>query len=229
MLRPVLIMGRPNGLYPVDPSAFFEAGMIAGLLRVGADIMVTVADGSTIQPIGILDDIKTEAFSKPIVDEVVIIPTAVDVNSKSIVDSMGYLEEVNIVVSSFVSTMDVVLNAKNGTITVSAGTEINHTMDDGTPAFQVIVSYRYKIADYPGEDSTAGSGQVTFHYERGFYQTDQYDTTCDYILNSNLYCGGGTEKTGPLGKFTARENGPAVAMVIGPPTALMSDLDLFWF
>lgn len=228
MLRAIQTTGRPNGLYAVDPTSTFEAGMIGGLLRVGADIVVTVADGSTIQPIGILDDIKTEAFSAPVVDEVIIIPTAVDVNNLSTVDSMGYLNEVNIVESSFVSDTDVILNAKNGTITVPAGTEVNHS-DNGTPAFQVTVSYRYQIADYPGEDTTLGSGQVTFHYERGFYQTDQYDTTVDYPLNANLYCGGGTDETGPIGKFTTRENGPAVAMVVGPPTALIQDLDLFWY
>lgn len=225
MLRPIMVSGgMPDGRYQVDPTATFEAGMIGGLIVVGGDILLTVSDGCNIQPLGIIDDTKTEAFSKPMVDEVVIIPATGVLdgmgNLVSAVDVMGTLEETNIVESSFSSNTDIILNAKNGVITVPAGSILN--FDDGTTqGFEVIVSYRYKIADFPGEDTTVGSGQVTIWFTRGFFATDQYDTTVDYPLNSNLY-------VGEDGKLTTRERGVVVAMTIGPPSSLIGELEFLW-
>ena len=56
--------------YPVDPSAEFEPGMVAQLGVIGNNIVCGVSDGTA--PIGIIDDIKTRAFTSTSIDEVVI-------------------------------------------------------------------------------------------------------------------------------------------------------------
>ena len=55
---------------PVDPNAEFEPGQVAQLGVIGNNIVCGVSDGTA--PIGIIDDIKTQAFSAAAIDEVVI-------------------------------------------------------------------------------------------------------------------------------------------------------------
>jgi hypothetical protein len=49
--------------WPVDPTAEFEAGMIAQLYLRGNNMVCGVSDGRS--PIGIIDDCKTRAFTAP--------------------------------------------------------------------------------------------------------------------------------------------------------------------
>jgi len=57
--------------YPVDTTSTFQPGQIGQLKLLGQDIVVGLSDGTA--PLGIIDDIRTTAFTQTVVDEVVII------------------------------------------------------------------------------------------------------------------------------------------------------------
>jgi hypothetical protein len=77
MLRLIQIGNALPVSYPVDPTATFQAGQVAQLKVLGNEVVCGVSDGTA--PFGVIDDINTNAFTKPVVDEVVDIP-AVGVN-----------------------------------------------------------------------------------------------------------------------------------------------------
>lgn len=210
----------------VDPTAEFEPGMFAQLGLIGNDIVAGISDGTA--PLGLIDDVRTSAFTKPQVDEIVIAPvqaSEIDQNGKRVssVDVTGFLEYPNIIENSFTSTISVILNKVNGAVTIPAGTEMNYDADgDGiNDSFKCIVNYIYRIAGKPGDDTTIGSGRVTIHYQRGIYATDQFDTTQVYPLNSTLYVG----LDGKLTSQQPTENHPGVAVCTGPPSAAISTLE----
>ena len=226
-LRLLYTSGSTHGLWPVDPSVEFQAGMVAGLLEIGGDIFATLSDGCNIPPIGIIDDVKTEAFSKNSLDEPVFIPASGVSdgygNLISTVDVMGFLQNTNIIPSTFVSSMDVLLNPRNGVVTIPAGSILNQ-IDPADPAktgFEILVSYAFQIPDLPGEDTTAGSSKISVHIFRGVYATDQFDPIVEYPLMGPLYCGRD-------GKFTSQPNGPIVAMTTAPPSILINEIEFLW-
>ena len=204
----------------VDPTAEFEPGIFGQLKLIGNDIVIGVSDGTA--PLGIIDDVRSTAFTKAQVDEIVIVEagsTEIDENGDVVnsSDVVGIMEFPSIIDSSFTSTISVILNSVNGVLTIPAGTELNYDSDDDgiNDSFKVIVNYIYRIANKPGDDSTIGSGRVTVHYQRGIYATDQFDTTQIYPLNATLY-------VGLDGKITSKqptENHPGIAYVTGPPSA----------
>jgi len=210
----------------VDPTVEFQPGMFAQLGLIGNDTVATVSDGTA--PLGIIDDARTSAFTKSQIDEIIYIPVRaveLDENNQRVnsEDVTGVLEFPNIIDSSFVSTTSVILNKVNGIITVPSGTPLNHDSDgDGTfDSFKIIVSYIYRVTGMPGDDTTIGSGRITIHYQRGFYATDQFDTTQIYPINATLY-------VGLDGKLTTRQptdSHPGVAIVTGPPTSAMGTIE----
>lgn len=218
--------GTPHGLWPVDPTATFEPGMIGGLKQIGTDIFVTVSDGVSIPPMGVIDEIKTEAFSRPVVDDKKFIPSTGVSDGYghlvSPVDVAGFARETNIVPSSFSSNIEIILEPKHGAITVPAGTQLNHQNDNGDyDGFEILMSYNYRVADMPGDDSTVGSGLMTLHIFRGIFATDQFCTLFNYMLNAPLY-------VGTDGKLTTQQNGITVAQVTGPPSTLSERLEFLW-
>lgn len=215
--------------FPLDPTAEFEPGMIAQLKVIGNDIVCGISDGTA--PLGMIDDVRTKAFTKNQIDELVEIAvenTTIDGNGQIVnaADSYGFLQFSNILENSFTSTVSVILNPVNGVIIVPAGTPLNFDSNGDSifDSFKVIVNYTYRIPNQPGDDSTIGSGRVTVHYNRGFYATDQFDTRQNYALNATLY-------VGLDGKLTTKQptaNHPGVAVVTGPPTSTNSTLELLW-
>jgi hypothetical protein len=211
---------------PVDPTAEFEAGTFAQLKLIGNDIVAGVSDGTA--PLGIIDDVRTTAFTSAQVDEVVVVSGGVTGTDDSgdlvsLADVTQVLEFPSIIDDSFTSTISVILNSVNGVITIPAGTGVNYDSDnDGVnDSFKVIVNYIYRVAAKPGDDSTVGSGRITVHYQRGIYASDQFDTTQVYPINENLYIGLG-------GKMTSKqptENHPGIAYVTGPPSATNGTLE----
>lgn len=211
---------------PVDPTAEFQPGMFAQLGLLGNDIIASVSDGTA--PLGIIDDVRTTAFTRTQIDEVVIVDaqtSTIDGNGKrvSTVEVTGIMEFPNIIEDSFVSTISVILNPVNGVITIPAGTELNYD-DDGdsiNDSFRIIVNYIYRVAGKPGDDTTIGSGRITIHYQRGIYATNQFDTTQIYPLNCTLY-------VGLDGKLTSRQptdSHPGVGICTGPPSATIGTLE----
>ena len=211
---------------PVDPTAEFEPGMFAQLGLIGNDIVAGVSDGTA--PLGIIDDVRTTAFTKAQIDELVIIDVVaseLDTNGRRVnsADVTGVLEFPSIIENSFTSTISVVLNFVNGVITVPAGTELNHDSDgDGTfDSFRIICNYIYRVPAKPGDDTTVGSGRITVHYQRGIYATDQFDTTQVYPVNCTLYIG----LDGKLSSSQPTDSHPGVALCTGPPSASIGTLE----
>jgi hypothetical protein len=229
MLRLVQVGNTLPASFIVDPSAEFQPGQIAELTVIGNQVMATVSNGTA--PIGVIDDIKTKAFTNVSWNEVVIVP-AVGVPGPggtlvTPVDIKSELKKPNIIPSSFNSTVNVVLNPNNGVITFVAGTSLNFDlMGTGQPnAIRTIVNYTYQVANIPGDDSTQGSGRMTVWFNRMFFQTDQYETNQQYPVRANLY-------VSEVGFLTTRRPSaihPAVAMVTAPPTPMNPMIEVLWF
>ncbi len=225
MLRLVQVGNTLPVSFICDPSAEFQPGQCAELTIIGNQVMATVSNGTA--PIGIIDDIKTKAFTNVSWNEQIIVP-AVGVpgpNNTIVtpVDIKAELRRPNIIPQSFNSTVNVVLNAINGIVTFVAGTQLNlDTTGSGTPnAIKAIVNYTYQVANIPGDDSTLGSGRMTVWFERMFFQTDQYETNQQYPVRANLYCN-------EVGLLTTRRPSlihPAIAMVTAPPTPMNSFIE----
>lgn len=229
MIRLVQVGNTLPASFICDPSAEFQPGMVAELTVIGNQIMATVSNGTA--PIGLIDDIKTKAFTNVSWNEIVIVPaTGVPGPGGTVVtpiDIKAELRKPNILASSFVSTINVVLNPVNGVITFIAGTPLNFDLTgSGQPnAIRTIVNYTYQIANIPGDDSTQGSGRVAVWFNRMFFQTDQFETNQQYPVRANLY----VSETGFLTTRRPSNIHPAVAMVTAPPTPLNSMLEALWF
>lgn len=222
--------GRPIS-YPLDPNATFEPGMIAQLKMIGNDIVMGVSDGTA--PIGIIDDIKTVAFTQAVVDEIVIISVSSSTfDGYKFVSTAPFKQELanaNIVPSSFRVVNGypgLQLNSINGVLTAPTGSTLNATLDgsDTPNAIQVIVSYAFYVPNIPGEDSTTGSGKVTLWFTRGVFETDQFESVA-YQVNATLF----VSSAGKLTAEQTRSDQPGVAICTLPPTAHNPKLQFIWF
>lgn len=229
MLRLVQVGNTLPASFICDPSCEFQPGMIAELTVIGNQVMATVSNGTA--PIGIIDDIKTRAFTNVSWNEAVLVP-AVGVPGPggtiiTPVDIKAELRKPNIISSSFNSDVDVVLNPVNGVVTFLAGTALNYDLTGtGTPnAIRAIVNYTYQVANIPGDDSTQGSGRMTVWFNRMFLQTDQYETNQQYPVRANLY----VSENGFLTTRRPSAIHPAVAMVTAPPTPMNPMIELLYF
>lgn len=215
--------------WPVDVSAEFVPGMCAQLTVSGNQIVATVSNGSA--PIGIIDDIKTKAFTANSWDETIIAPaTGVpgpDGQLITPVDIKIELNNPNVVPSSFISIpVSVQLIPRNGVIIFPAGTKLNYDLlGTGEPnAIKTNVRYTYQIPNIIGDDSTQGSNRVTVWFQRMLAETDVFETNQQYPLNANLF-------VSENGIFTTRQaapNYPAVAIVTGPPSPILGSLQLLF-
>ena len=214
--------------FPVDPTSTFQPGQIGQLKVIGNEIVCGVSDGTA--PFGIIDDVNTSAFTAPITDEVADISVVAVSDGYQLVvaiDTDKSLRFSNIVRSSFVADLEgIILNDINGVITVSSGTPLNFDADkDGIlDTVRVIVSYVYRIPNIPGDNTTAGSGRMTLWFQRGIFETDQFDTTQRYVVNATLF-------VNAEGKMTTAQpsaNHPGIAMVTGPPTGIVETLEFLW-
>lgn len=229
MLKLVSVGNSLPYSWPVDPSATFQPGSVAQLTVVGNMVMATVSNGTA--PIGIIDDIKSNAFSAVSWDETVIVPaTGVPGPGGSTVitaDIQTTLANPNIDPNSFTSLhVSVELIPRNGVLVFPMGTALNFDLL-GTGQFNAIktlVRYTYQIPNISGDDSTAGSQRVTVWFQRMILQTDQFETSQIYPVNANLFV---TE----AGLFTTRQqspNSPSVGLVTAPPSPLLANLELLW-
>jgi hypothetical protein len=216
--------------FPVDPNSEFQPGQIAQLTVMGNNVVCGVSDGSV--PIGIIDDVKTNAFTAPAIDEVVIAGPIAGITGPggdlvTPSDVKIELENPNITASSFTSDpIDVELVPRNGVITFIAGTSLNFDADgDGIPdSIRTRVNYTYQVPNVPGDDSTQGSGRVTVWFQRAIMQTDQFETNQRYPINANLF-------VNEEGKLTTRQPSaehPGVAIVTGTPTSVFSSVEFLW-
>lgn len=212
-----------------DPSAEFQPGMVAELAVIGNQVMATVSNGTA--PLGIIDDIKTRAFTNVSWNETIITPAIGVLNGNNQlvtpIDVKAELQHAAIVKSSFTSTVDVVLNTNNGVITFVAGTLLNFDLvGSGTPnAIKTIVNYTYYIPNIPGDDSTQGSGRVTVWYQRMIFQTDQFETNQQYPVRANVY----VSENGFLTTRKPSATHPAIGMITAPPSPMISTVEVLYF
>lgn len=212
-----------------DPSSEFQPGQWAELAVIGNQVMATVSNGTA--PIGIIDDIKTKAFTNVSWNETIIVP-AIGVagpNNTIVtpVDIKAELRRPNIIKYSFSSDVNVVLNPINGVITFVAGTALNFDgQGSGIPnGIKAIVNYTYQVANIPGDDSTAGSGRMTVWFQRMFFQTDQYETNQQYPVKANVY-------VNEYGLSTTRRpsrHHPAVGMISAPPSTISPMIEILLY
>lgn len=218
--------------YPVDPSASFMPGMIGQLKLVGQDIVLGLSDGTA--PLGIIDDVRTNAFTQPVVDEIVLIrapdPSLIYTDGYNFFNSIDFsapLDNGGIIQSSFVADYDgLVLNPVNGILTLPADSRLNFdsTGDGKNDCVKTIVNYVYQVPSLPGDDSTIGSSRVTFWFQRGIFATDQYDTLQRYPLSATLF----VNAEGKLTTKQITETHPGVAICTGPPSAIVNTLEFMW-
>lgn len=226
MLRLISVGNSLPYSWPCDLSATFQPGQFAQLTLQGNAVACTVSNGTA--PLGIIDDIRTKAFTAVSWDETIIVPAIGSGNPlASTVDIKAELANANITPSSFISIpISVQLIPRNGVVVFPAGTELNFDMTgSGTPnAIKTIVRYTYQIPNIIGDDSTQGSNRMTVWFQRGIYQTDQFDTTASYPVNANLF-------VNELGMLTTKQiapDYPSVALVTAPPSILMASIEFLW-
>lgn len=229
MFRPIQIGTSRPVSYPVDPNATFQPGMICQTKLIGNDVVMGVSDGTA--PIGIIDDMKDTSFTRPVLDEIVLIEAPIVTtdgygNYYMGADTLKELRNSQIVDSSFVIDYPgLSLNPINGVLLAPTNTPLNYTIGNSpTPnAIRAKARYSYLVPGIPGEDSTFGSGRITLWIGRGIFQTDQFEM-CDYPINATLFVSANgkltTEKTLP--------NQPGMAMVIVPPSAHSPVLEFLW-
>jgi hypothetical protein len=202
--------------------------MIGQLKVIGNNIVCGVSDGTA--PLGILDDIKTRAFTAPSINEVIIAAApGVEHGGQlvSAVDVRAELDNPNIIPSSFItSPVDVELIPRNGVIVFPQYTPLNFDADgDGLPdSIRTVVNYTYQIPNVPGDDTTTASGKVTIWFQRMIAQTDQYETNRTYPINANLF----VSERGMLSTTQPTPDHPGVAVVTGSPSAIFGTLEFMW-
>lgn len=230
MLRIIQSSNSLPASFIVDPTASFMPGQVAELTVIGNQVMATVSNGTA--PIGVIDDIRTKAFSAVSWNEVITVPAVGTAGPNNTiitpVDIKAELSHPNVSPNSFISKINVQLIPSNGVIVFLAGTELNYDLlGTGQPnAIRTIVNYTYQVPNVPGDDSTLGSGRMTVWFNRMFMQTDQYETNQTYPVKANLY-------VSETGLFTTRRPSaihPAVGMVTAPPAIGQSSLlELLYF
>lgn len=170
----------------VNKDAQFQPGQIAQLFLIkNNSVECSTSDG--INPIGIIDDIKTLYFSKNVIKENHTLNKSdfqsIDNNNhyKTTNDIEIRLDNGNIIDDYFHCNIPGKLSAKRGIFTIAKNSMIQ--IDE----FVTYFSYKCKISNIPGDDSTLGTNRVTVWNSSGLvFETDQFDPTQDY-KNEILY------------------------------------------
>jgi len=215
--------------YPCDPTSTFQPGQVAQLKIYGQDIVAGLSDGTA--PLGIIDDIRTSAFTQPVIDEIVIIHGSdVYTDGYNFFNGKSSKQELNnaaIVSSSFIADYEgLILNPTNGILTLPEDSLLNWDADgDRIPdSVKTVVSYVYQVPSLPGDDTTIGSNRLTIWFQRGIFATDQFDTLQRYAVNTTLF-------VNEEGKFTSKQitqNHPGVALCLAPPSMQYNTIELLW-
>jgi hypothetical protein len=215
--------------YPVDISSTFQPGQIGQMKLIGQDLVIGLSDGTA--PLGIIDDIRTSAFTQTIYDEIVII-RGVDITTDGYnyytgSDAKQELRNAGLLSSSFIADYEgLILNPINGILTLPAGSRLNWD-DNGDKLYdsvKTIVNYVYQVPSLPGDDTTIGSNRVTIWFQRGIFATDQFETLQRYPLNATLF----VSENGKLTTKQLTANHPGIAIVLAPPSALDGTLEFMW-
>lgn len=197
----------------VDDHSQFLPGMIAAWTvdNIGDPTnqkgRVGLYSGINMFPLGIIDDIRALSFKGVSWCE----PVNVILGNK---DSIVRLKHHNIDPISFISEVDVRLDAKNGTITIPKENQKGH----------FIVSYSYTVPNLCGDDSTLHSKRITVWTKNIIAKTDMFDTTQEYHKYNNLY----VDERGLLTTRKAEFYSKCVGVVLRAPDHYMPVLKFLW-
>jgi hypothetical protein len=173
------------GYRAVDASANFIAGMVANLeADSDGNPVLTVANATDTQIIGLFFCHKTTNFYRPIVAEAQTFGTTpntsflvylnhavLKADSTKVTDAAG---------TPYTVTTDFSVNVTNGVITRTSTGAIGATDT-------VYVTYLYTDPNLTGIDETLGSGCAATLEDRGEAATLVYDTSVTYTLMGSLY------------------------------------------
>lgn len=206
MLRIIELFNNLPKSYMIDKSAWFQPGQIGSLKIMGDKTVLGICDG--INPVGIIDDIKTDKFRGIVWDKEIIVPAEhVELVSDSELPFQPCLaihQKINlyhalIVKDSFVSNVPVILNAPNGVITFPKGTKLNYCTNlSADPnqfvindALRLVIRYAYNTPNSKIDDSTLGSERVTVWVRNMIAETDMFDIKQEYKKYIPLYASNG--------------------------------------
>lgn len=230
MLRIIQVGNSLPYSLPVDQTTSFQPGNICQLTVIGNQIVGTKSNGTA--PLGIIDDVKTNAFTAVSWNEEIIV-SAVGVPGPggqliTTADIKAELDNPNIIPNSFISLdVDVQLIPRNGVVVFPAGTVLNFDeTGGGVPnAIRTVVNYTYTIPNIVGDDSTSGSQRVTVWFQRMIAESDMYDSTAVYPVNANLY----VNESGLLTTKQPAANYASVGIVMAPPSLVIGSLQFLWW
>lgn len=196
--------------YLVDESSMFQPGQIASLKIKNDQLVVGVSDG--LNPFGVFDDIRSHSIRKIVICEQVALFGISEFNLMFSPKYQNYviktpikieLNNPDIVKNSFISYgVDVMLDAKNGVITIPAETPCNapsigKAKNDEYPIYPINDSFKFQCSYAYNEtskeliDTTVGSHRVTVWNKNLIARTDMYDVTQDYKKYTPLYVDNG--------------------------------------
>jgi hypothetical protein len=222
MLRVIELFNNLPQCFVVDPDVNFEPGQVAALKIKRGETVVTICDG--LNPIGILDDIKTDKLRNVVWNDVLIVRDKIEYSEDGLslgADHKFPLNGANVIAKSFVSNIPVQLNAAGGEIIIPKGTPLNFCLSpsphsngkDFNDAIRIVVSYAYNSFLKSGfDDSTQGSKRLTVWYKNMIADTDMFDTSVQYPKYAPLYARDGLLTT----KFLTPEC-KCIGVVLDPP------------
>jgi hypothetical protein len=220
--------GGISNTYKVDKDAQFQPGQIAQLRDNGSETAIcSVCTGT--RPCGIIDDVKMLHMEDIVKNEVVIgIPNQPKGLSKLSSNLCVELNHPNIIERSYVSTQtNVELLPGLGIMTFVTGTPLNFSSkNDGVlDAIKAKVSYRYKLRNVPGDDTTISSGKVTVWDVPGMiFESNQVDLNAPYHIGMQVFVGSD-------GRLTTRNyfnTDPVAEVALEPNPADFENLG-YWF
>ena len=199
------ISGLNNpGYRAVSSTADFIAGMVANLEDDGnGNPILTVANATDKQVIGIFYCHKTTSFYRPIVNEEQTFSTSP--NTSTIL----YLNHANVKTSSVYITSGGLAVASGWTLTGANGYITKNTTGVGTWK----ITYLYEDPNLSGVDQTLGSGMAATLEDQGEIATLVYDSSKAYAMMAPLY-------SNASGYITSSDGtGAVVGYVTKPPSA----------
>lgn len=178
MLRIIESFNNFPSNFEFDQRATFQPGQIASFKIVSGKPKIVVCDG--LYPVGLIDDIKSKVLrcipNPPLMRHIA--PVREDILSE---DHQIELEHANIISASFTCSINVILDAVRGIVTIPKGT----CCVDKNICFTC--AYAYNTAYDTVQDSTLASKRITIWSKNMIAETDMYDTTQMYKKYSNLY------------------------------------------
>ena len=208
--------------YKVDPKAIFQPGQIGSIKILNGECVIGICDG--LNPEGIIDDLNSNKIRTVSIDERLCCDSdIIDINKCTTKDISIELKYKNIIEKSFISTIPLKVNYKDGVAIVPKGTMVYDDIYGYKSCLISTINYAaYIIVDRI--DSTTNTSKRVFLWNRMFIgSTDMFDTSVPYIKYDCLYCINGLFTTKTINIYHKR-----IGFVLEEPTAKNPVLRFFY-